>query len=796
MPSIPVNRRDFLKVAGATSASLTLGLNPLSREAQAQMATPPAAREPGTSFVMNGKRYPRIDPETGEALFHEPIRIHPYPDLPREPRALPVNLLEHQPQVLTSRNGLLEVDLEASIQEVMLNGQRVSLRTYNGTFPAPSLYVKPGDELRIRHINNMPPEPPMPHHNINHPHGFNDINLHTHGWNTSPMGNEDNVLLVTRPGEVFENEHFLGADHPGGTYWYHPHKHGSTALQVGSGMGGFLIVSDPENDPHDIRAVPEIAAAREVLLMFQEIFVRDRPDGGGELNEFPVSVAHYFYDNAIRQEQTVNGVACNEMQLDGSMVFPEIRMRPGEVQHWRMCHGGIFNNWPLEIEGHEMHIVAYDGMTLEEVETVKSFVFVSGQRRDILVKASMTPGTYAVKRRRYKQSVEVNSWQEQVLFNIVVEGSPVNMALPTKLNPPSKRLPYIKDNEIVAKREISFKFVDNTAEGIFLYLIDGKVFKPGRVDHAVALNTCEEWTIVNGPASEHPFHIHVNWFEVHKVVDGDGNETVYDPPIWMDTVNVPMEGSVTMRMRMENFQGLSVFHCHLLSHEDEGMMALFEIVDTEPKTMALTREGGMLVSPEYDHRVKVHFHHDSVDRDTEVSYQYNFSPAVDTQVNPAPAVPPGVAIYDRFFNLSATQGGEPIQELRRAAIVEIDYSAAQVDEFVAPGAIRLYRFDEDTEQWSDADISVVSRTPNKLVCTTRKLGRFGVLGTTSTCLDFAYPEGIGEEDVDAMRASIGSPYEYFIKPHDVAPAGNPDGVIDDADLLAVVKAQGSYCPGW
>ena len=73
-------------------------------------------------------------------------------------------------------------------------------------------------------------------------------------------------------------------------------------------------------------------------------------------------------------------------------------MRPGEVQHWRMVHGGIFQNWRFAIDGHKSNIVAYDGITLDKVESVDEFLFVSGQRRDLLVQASATPGTYAVKR--------------------------------------------------------------------------------------------------------------------------------------------------------------------------------------------------------------------------------------------------------------------------------------------------------------------------------------------------------------------------------------------------------------
>lgn len=72
----------------------------------------------------------------------------------------------------------------------------------------------------------------------------------------------------------------------------------------------------------------------------------------------------------------------------------------------------------------------------------------------------MTPGTYAVKRKAYKQAEQVNTWPEITLFNLIVDGPPVEMTLPTTLNPPTERLPHVSDNEIAYKREVAFEFLD------------------------------------------------------------------------------------------------------------------------------------------------------------------------------------------------------------------------------------------------------------------------------------------------------------------------------------------------
>lgn len=741
-----VNRRAFLVWTGAALATAPV-ISACTQndhahapptdaplpEADAAQSHPVLTEE----ISVNGTTYPYQDPATGELLYHRPISFAPSPELNRQPLTNPVNLLERQSPRIESRDGILEVDLNIAYADAVVDGQRMNLRTYNGAFPGPTLVAKPGDTLRIRENNNLPPEPPQDpdtrahqSHDINHPHGFSVVNLHTHGFNVNPEDSEDNVLIQIHPGQTFTHDFHIPADHPTGTFWYHPHKHGGSACQVGSGMAGVLLLTDPQND---IRSVPEVGAAKEVLLIFQELYIEDRPDGVGEVPGVPTDVDNYFYGDVIRNEITVNGVACTERGMNGSVVIPEIRMRPGEVQHWRMVHGGIFHNWPFVIEGHQSNIIAYDGITLDKPEVAPEFLFISGQRRDILVQASMTPGTYAVKRRAYKQAEQVNTWPEITLFNLIVDGPPAEMKLPTTLNPPTERLPHVSDNEIAYRREVALSFIDDTANNIFLFTIDGRVFSPDRINYSMILGTAEEWTITNNESSDHPFHIHVNWFEVLRTIDGSGTETTYDPPIWMDTINIPTSGRAVVRMRLQNFQGRSVFHCHFLSHEDEGMMALIEIVDGSPRTATITSAGGAIVSHDYENRVQARFLPNSVLADTEVTYQHLASPNFPT-ANPAPALPQNAADYNRFFKLEAQQGGQALGELNRPATIDVKYSAKQPGEQVNvhPNSVQLYSYDENLKAWSTAGISVITRTDNMLTCTTTKLGRFAVTGDIIT----------------------------------------------------------------
>jgi FtsP/CotA-like multicopper oxidase with cupredoxin domain len=135
--------------------------------------------------------------------------------------------------------------------------------------------VRPGDTLRIRLVNDLPDEPATGPHpdDVNKPHGFNTTNLHTHGLHVSPEDNSDNVLLEIPPRGRQDYKIQMKAGHPPGTHWYHPHKHGSVALQVASGMAGALIVEGGLDE------VKEIKAAEERIFVFQQIPYSDAKPG-------------------------------------------------------------------------------------------------------------------------------------------------------------------------------------------------------------------------------------------------------------------------------------------------------------------------------------------------------------------------------------------------------------------------------------------------------------------------------------------------------------------------------------
>lgn len=464
-----------------------------------------------------------------------------------------------QPRVRRSVGGVLETNLDVGFTPNVISGQEgpvnVFTRTYEGSIPGPTFRVRAGDVMNIRLINNLPPNNDPQPVNVYMSHRINSTNLHTHGMHVSPSGNADNVLLRIDPGEAFDYSIPIPLNQYAGTFWYHPHKHGSVTTQFQGGMSGTIIVEGLVDD------VPEIAAARDLVLVFQELQLNDE----GEV-ENPDITATSIADVYPKDQTllTVNG-----------QLKPVLRARPGEVVRLRCVNATIGTFYPLALDDHELYLIANDGITLSEVETSDTVFIGPGNRADILVKAG-APGTYTLRGLEYARSATIVR-DEVDLMTLIVEGSPMDMGLPTSLPAP---LAPITDDEITGTREIVFDTVNSTGRfppGYTVniaFTIDGGLYNEHVVNQIVQLNAVEEWTIINNATEDHNFHIHTNPFEVVA-----RNGETLDKPVWYDTIRIPRNGgSVTMRSRFVDFTGEYVLHCHILDHEDLGMMQNVEVV--------------------------------------------------------------------------------------------------------------------------------------------------------------------------------------------------------------------------
>jgi FtsP/CotA-like multicopper oxidase with cupredoxin domain len=464
-----------------------------------------------------------------------------------------------EPEVRRSAGGELRTTLRLQYAYKDVGGYRLFMRTYEGTIPGPTLRLRRGDILRIRLVNDLPPNrDPMPA-NIDQPHHLNTTNLHLHGSHVSPSGIADNVMRSMEPGQSYDIEIAIPADHTAGTYWYHPHHHGGADVQVASGMAGAVIIEG------DFDSVPEIAAARERLMILGEVVF----DGFGTIE----SLDTLFPETAVRF-----------LTLNGQRV-PTIAIRPGEVQRWRLLHAGYQDDIFLALQGHRFHSIARDGIALARMDQTDirtadhakddptAIVIAPGQRIDLLVQAG-APGTYELRALPYDQGYPS---PHGLVARVVVAGEPLLMKLPDKL-PPSP-LATIRDEEITGRRRLTFsskapEAADSEHWQEYKFQIDGRNFDMNRVDQRVRLGAVEEWTIVSLHIHDHIFHIHTNPFQLTKV-----NGEALAEPVWSDTVVLPRNGSLTFRSRFLDFTGRFMLHCHMMNHEELGMMQVVEVYE-------------------------------------------------------------------------------------------------------------------------------------------------------------------------------------------------------------------------
>lgn len=589
-----------------------------------------------------------------------------------------------------------KVSLRSYVQGVPGKAHSVAPSTEWGpprqsAFVAPQIEAYPGQTVRVTLNNNLPFDPSCIKltASLNTPHCFNGTNLHAHGLWINPAGNSDNVLIAINPGVGFQYEYNIPPTHPAGTFWYHTHVHGSTALQVSSGMGGALIVrgtrkpSASENG--DIDTLLPRAQFPERVLMFQQIQYACRYPltskkagiiktyGDPIRDKQPPDPKEEGYDD-YRYQCDAGDVG----QIEGYDQFPPgswkksgrytsingvvlgkmVKAKAGVVERWRMIHGGIRDTINLKIRrlaasapplaglkaerqddyvkqyctGPDLTqaLIAADGLTLAKVMPKKALVFQPAYRWDTLV-AFPEAGNYClVNDVETVATIDRAAPSAQLLGVVEVEaGTPVQgdavayvqqkLIASAQSNLPEVKakvsaelanglslrsfVPHetIADNEVTGTQTMTFN-IDNT-NGTFQ--VDGKPFDPARTPRTLALGAVEEWTLTSDFVS-HPFHIHVNPFQIVKILAPDGTdisgENGVDPDtkdqqyaglkgVWKDSIwvknlfasNNPPQSragryTVVVRTRYERYIGDFVLHCHILDHEDQGMMEAVRVV--------------------------------------------------------------------------------------------------------------------------------------------------------------------------------------------------------------------------
>lgn len=518
------------------------------------------------------------------------------------------------PPEVVARQGSLDTVLTIRLTDnktVSIAGCPVTLRTYNGALVGPTLRIKPGDVMNVRLENQLPKETPNEIERQfqqeaqsaqldTRPASFNTTNLHTHGLHVSPSGNSDNVLLAIAPGEKFPYEIKTPATHPSGSFWYHAHAHGSTSIQVGSGMAGALIIDDIDSK---IPAALREANKREKILMFQTILYNTK----GRLDDITALFPSPSKMSDCNQPGNQGTWSCSKRRITiNGQIVPVIRMRPGEVQRWRMIDTAFREAINVALQGHDLYEIALDGLYLGKVNKWPQGQAVElqpGYRSDVLVKASKTPGTYRLidQATPSTKSLRGAMEAENLLALVVVEGAPLDMALPTSADmAPLAPFPGVDlSNKAQGVQQVVFKLGSDMPAlrgapppaGKNYFQVNYQAFSHTHV-RQVRLNQVDVWNVSTIgdpeifakqqgiPALPHVFHIHVNPFQYVRSGPNGVPEQV-----WKDTVLIPpaQPGSTVNGLNLytqyTDYVGKFVMHCHILDHEDLGMMEVVEVVD-------------------------------------------------------------------------------------------------------------------------------------------------------------------------------------------------------------------------
>jgi FtsP/CotA-like multicopper oxidase with cupredoxin domain len=408
----------------------------------------------------------------------------------------------------------------------LIPGQSTDVFAYNGRVPGPTLEVREGDRLIIHVRNDLKEE----------------TTVHWHGLHL-PWQADGSPFYPIPPGGEADFD-FVVPEGSAGTYWYHPHPHHRTAYQVAKGLYGALIVRAAA-DP-----LPEMT--EKLLILSDNRFL---PDGSIQVPDEGSLEARIDFENGREGDVLfVNG-----------QILPSIEIRSGEVQRWRIVNASAARVYRLALEGHEVLHVGSDGGLFGEAIPVEEVLISASERVEILVRGTGAPGSTALLQTlpydRYIPQTRPRDWgQPRDLVRLeYTDESPMGaLKIPEVIRP----IEALDPSAVSATRIFAL------TQGF----INGKTMDMSRVDEVATLGTTEIWQIENLVGMDHPFHLHGFSFQV---IERNG---VPEPfPKWEDTVNVPAHETVRFIVKFEDYPGKWMYHCHILDHENFGMMGILEV---------------------------------------------------------------------------------------------------------------------------------------------------------------------------------------------------------------------------
>ncbi|HTW58084.1 MAG TPA: multicopper oxidase domain-containing protein [Terriglobales bacterium] len=396
---------------------------------------------------------------------------------------------------------------------------------------------------------------------------FNTTNLHFHGLNVPPVCHQDDVInTLIQTGQTFHYQVQIPPNEPPGLYWYHPHPHGYTTLQVNGGAAGAIIVNGIE------KVKPQVAGLTERVFVIRQQFLN------------PLSWIPGSYQLTLNFQTATFPAGPS----------PIIQMQAGEKQFWRVCNATtqaflalqvVFGTTPQQLE-----IIGLDGVPVSGDPMETTINIPPAGRAEFIVTAPPSGTAATFVNAGFNTGPVGNANPYQVLANIETTGttSPVQVAAApaAPVQRVTQRFSGLAAITPTAQRHLYFSEAalgTNPPVNFFITVVgqQPKLFSMAEPPAIVTkVGAVEDWTIENRTSEEHAFHMHQIHFLVMAV-----NGVAVPIPTMQDTYEVPFwpgygpYPSITVRMdfRDPTIAGTFVYHCHVLDHEDAGMMAKIRV---------------------------------------------------------------------------------------------------------------------------------------------------------------------------------------------------------------------------
>ncbi len=413
-------------------------------------------------------------------------------------------------------------------------GLATRILAYNRIASGAMIEVAEGDHVKITFKNRIPEQPST---------------IHWHGLEI-PADQEGGPMNPVASGADHTYE-FTIPEGSAGSYWYHPHPHGLTSEQVYRGLAAPFLVRS-KNDP----------LSREL----------------GDTTLFITTVS-LNSDGTIAENtdaDRMNGREGDHVLVNGNKQ-PVLTLPPGASRRFRLYNATNGRFLRLSLEGHTMTLVGTDGgLIAAPVKGLNELILAPAERAEIIVDFKAKVGRFNLTSKAYergwmgdnKPAAKALSLMTFVLAGLAVEP----IALPEKLRD------IVTLGEPTSRKRLEFSENMGMANGRMTmdFLIDGKSFKMNRVDLQARVGEIELWEIYNSSDMDHPLHIHGTQFQIVER-EKKGKKTPAPFLAWKDTVNITSKETVRIKLQYST-PGLRMYHCHILEHEDNGMIGTLDIV--------------------------------------------------------------------------------------------------------------------------------------------------------------------------------------------------------------------------